>query len=81
MANDREGGSRFLYEPFDANRARIDANEKMFNQRWDALEQRLEKIEENIDRVDKRLWIMVYGIVAVVLSRTASSIIAFANSV
>ena len=79
MSNNRDGGSRYLYEPFDANRARIDANAKIQNERWEALEQRLEAIERNIDRVDKRLWIMVYGIVAVVLSRFVSTLAVYSN--
>jgi len=79
MSNNRDSGSRYLYEPFDTNRARIDANEKVQEERWDALERRLDSIEKNIDRVDKRLWILVYGIVGVVLSRFVSSLAAFSN--
>ena len=76
MSDRERSGSRYLYEPFDANRARIETNEKLLTQRWDALERRLEKLEEQIERVDKRLWVLVYGVVAVVLSRAASSKIA-----
>ncbi|MEM7243280.1 MAG: hypothetical protein AAF429_13940 [Pseudomonadota bacterium] len=79
MSGNREGGSRFLYEPFDANRARIEANQQLQDQRWATLEGRLDGIEENIDRLDKRLWIMVYGIVAIVLSRAVNSLVVFAN--
>ena len=39
------GGSRFLYDPFDVANARIDANERVLAERWDALEFRLKGIE------------------------------------
>ena len=50
----RIGGSRFLYEPFDAASARIDANERINDERWNALERRLVRLEEVIDRIERR---------------------------
>ena len=42
------GGSRFLYDPFDVADARIDANERVMEQRWEGLEFRLKGIEAAI---------------------------------
>ena len=36
----RGGGSRFLYEPFDAAHARIEVNERIAEERWALLERR-----------------------------------------
>ena len=41
----RGGGSRFLYEPFDAAAARIEVNERIQEERWAHLERRLAQIE------------------------------------
>ena len=38
----RGGGSRFLYEPFDAAAARIEVNERIQEERWAQLERRLD---------------------------------------
>ena len=69
------GGSRFLYDPFDVANARIDANERVMEQRWDALEFRLKGIENGIDRMEKRLWLAVFGVVSVILAQGISELI------
>ena len=58
----RIGGSRFLYEPFDAASARIDANERINDERWNALERRLVRLEEVIDRIERRMWLAMSGV-------------------
>lgn len=60
------GGSRFLYEPFDAASARIEANERVMQERWGALEFRLNAIEMGIDRLERRLWLAVFGVMGAV---------------
>lgn len=57
----RGGGSRYLYEPFDAANARIEANERVIAERWHGLERRLVMIENTLERLEKRLWLAVYG--------------------
>ena len=59
--NKRSGGSRYLYEPFDAASARIEANERVINERWHGLERRLLMIETTLERLERRLWLAVYG--------------------
>ena len=51
------GGSRFLYESFDVAAARIEANERVAQERWAALEFRLSQIDAALERLDKRIWV------------------------
>lgn len=62
-------GSRYLYDSFDAAQARIEANERVAEERWVALEYRLSRIEEALERLERRLWLAVYGVAAVVLAQ------------
>lgn len=67
--NAARSGSRFLYDPFDATQARIDANERVLAERWEALEFRLRGIELMLERQERRLWLAVMGVVATVLAQ------------
>jgi uncharacterized protein (TIGR02217 family) len=64
-----EGGSRFVYESFDAAAARIEANERVANERWAGLEYRLGLIEATLERLEKRIWVGVYGVAAFLLAQ------------
>lgn len=64
----RTGGSRFLYEPFEAA-LRIEAHERITDERWVALEKRLNTIETVLERLEKRLWLAVFGVVGFVLTQ------------
>ena len=66
----RGGGSRFLYEPFDAA-ARIDVNERIQEERWSQLERRLNQIEVALDRLERRIWLAVYGAASLILADIA----------
>ncbi|MBZ0130163.1 MAG: hypothetical protein K8F59_13705 [Rhodobacteraceae bacterium] len=67
----RTGGSRFLYEPFDAAAARIEANERVTEERWSGLERRLQTIETMLERLERRLWLAVYGVAGFILTQGA----------
>ena len=69
------GGSRFLYDPFDAATARIEANERVLGERWQALAYRLESIETALERLERRLWLAVFGVLSVVLAEGVSRLI------
>ncbi|GLQ34050.1 hypothetical protein GCM10007939_03330 [Amylibacter marinus] len=69
MSARESGGSKFLYEPFNENAARIDTHEKVLAERWAGLERRLSMIEASLERLERRLWLAVYGVVAVILTR------------
>ncbi|PWG73504.1 hypothetical protein DF186_22735, partial [Enterococcus hirae] len=57
----RTGGSRFLSEPFDAASARLEAHERVTEERWINLERRLQHIEGLLDRMERRMWLAVSG--------------------
>jgi DNA anti-recombination protein RmuC len=62
------GGSRFLYEPFEAA-ARLETHAQVINERWRSLERRLGTIETSLERLERRLWLAVYGLAGFVLVR------------
>lgn len=68
------GGSRFLYDSFDAAQARIEAQERVADERQGALVWRLTKIEEALERMEKRIWIGVYGVAAFLLAQVAEAV-------
>ncbi len=69
------GGSRYLYDSFDAATARIEANERVAEERWVALEFRLRQIDEALERLEKRIWLGVYGVAAFLLAQGAEAIL------
>ncbi|MBA3325173.1 MAG: hypothetical protein H0T41_07905 [Rhodobacteraceae bacterium] len=71
----RGGGSRFLYDPFDVTEARIEANERVAEQRWVQLERRLNQIEVTLDRLEKRMWLAVYGAASLILADIAYGLV------
>lgn len=71
----RGGGSRYLYEPFDAAQARIETHERVTDERWSALERRLTLIESTLERLEKRLWTAVAGVVGFILTRGIYSLL------
>jgi hypothetical protein len=75
MSGPDVGGSRYLYAPFDAANARIDANERVLEERWTALTFRLEGIEKALERLERRLWLAVFGVVAVILTEAISHLL------
>jgi hypothetical protein len=70
------GGSRYLYDSFEATAARIDAQEKVFELRKEALEFRISRLETALERLEKRLWLAVYGVAAGVLIHGALALVA-----
>lgn len=76
---ERIGGSRFLYEPFDANSARIDAHELVNQERWTALERRLHRMEEVLDRLERRMWLAVTAMAGFLAADVAYSFLQSTN--
>ena len=70
----KEAGSRFLYDSFDAAAARIEANERVMDERWTALDFRLAQIDAALERLEKRIWVGVYGVAAFLLAQGAEAI-------
>lgn len=65
------GGSRYLYDSFDAATARIEANERVAEERWTGLEYRLRQMEATLERVERRIWLAVYGVAGMALASGA----------
>ena len=57
------------------------AHERLTEVHFKNVERRLERIEQAMERLEKRLWIAVYGIVAVVLTQGIRSIMDIAPGV
>jgi hypothetical protein len=66
-------GSRYLYDSFDAAAARIEANERVADERWTGLEYRLGQIEGSLERLEKR-----NGVAAFLLAQVAETLLAAA---
>jgi hypothetical protein len=75
MSDRERAGSRYLYAPFDAANARIEANERVQQERWQALTFRLEGIEAALERLERRLWLAVFGVVSVILAQGINELI------
>ena len=71
-------GSRYLKEPFEcAHEHRFEATERIMALQFETVERRLERIEAMIEGVEKRLWMTVFGVVGVILSKAAQSALEF----
>lgn len=57
---------------------KLQAHERVVDIQLANLVTRLDRVEEMIERLEKRLWLMVYGIVAVILSQVMQSVLAIA---
>ena len=74
--NERTGaGSRYLYDSFEVASVRIEANERVAQERWAALEYRLQQIETALGRMEKRIWVAVYGVATFLLAEGAQVVI------
>ena len=65
---------RFLCAPG----LKIEHQERMAELRFAQLNQALGKIEATMERLEKRLWVTVYGVVAVILATAVQSLLTFA---
>lgn len=54
---------------------RLQAHERVSDIQHKNLVNRLERIEEMMERLEKRLWLTVYGVVAMILGQGLQSII------
>lgn len=63
-------GDRLGFEAFDCAPAlRLEAHERVAALQFEALDKRLDRLEELLERLEKRLWLTVYGVVAVILAQ------------
>lgn len=57
---------------------RFEAQERIMALQFGTVERRLERIEAMIEGLERRLWMTVYGVVAVILTQAVQGILEFA---
>lgn len=57
---------------------RLEAQERIMALQFGTMEKRLERIEAMIMGLEKRLWMTVYGVVAVILTQAVQGILEYA---
>ncbi|MEP4195378.1 MAG: hypothetical protein ABJL99_07045 [Aliishimia sp.] len=55
---------------------RLQAHERLADVHQRNLERRLDRIEQTMERLEKRLWLTVYGVCAVILAQGVQSFLA-----
>lgn len=70
-------GSRFIKEPFGWQDQRFETQERIMALQFAQVERRLERIEALIEGLERRLWVTVYGVVAVILTQAVQSILEY----
>ena len=70
-----ETGGRVVNDNLTAAAARIEANERVAEERWAALDYRLGRIEAGLEGLEKRVWLGVYGVAAFLLTQMAEAVI------
>ena len=70
-------GERYGFEAFDCAPAlRLEAHERVAKLQFDGLSNRLDRIEALMERLEKRLWLTVYGVVAIILAQALQPLLA-----
>lgn len=67
-------GSRFVRDAAWHDQ-RFEAQERIMALQFGAVEKRLERIEALIEGLERRLWMTVYGVVAVILTQAVQGIL------
>lgn len=63
-----------MYERFDcAPGLRLEAHERVAEIHHQNMLQRMDRLEEMMERMERRLWLTVYGVVAVILAQAVQS--------
>ncbi|OJI93371.1 hypothetical protein LY10_02328 [Planktotalea frisia] len=67
---------RYGFEAFDCAPAlRLEAHERVATLQFEGISKRLDRIEALIERLEKRLWLTVYGVVAVILAEAVQPLL------
>ncbi len=68
-----------LYERFDcAPGLRLEAHERVAEIHRQNMLKRMDRLEEMMERMERRLWLTVYGVVAVILAQAVQSVLVVA---
>ena len=71
-------GSRFVKDAFGWHDQRFEAQERIMALQFGTVEKRLERIEMLIEGLERRLWMTVYGVVAVILTQAVQGLLEYA---
>lgn len=71
-------GSKFIERPGIWHEQKLEAQERIMALQFGQVDRRLERIEALIEGLERRLWMTVYGVVAVILTQAVQSILQFA---
>lgn len=64
-----------IYERFDcAPGLKLQAHERVTQIHQDNLSKRMDRLEEVMERLERRLWLTVYGVVAVMLGQVVQGL-------
>ncbi|WP_010138006.1 GTA head formation protein, RCAP_rcc01685 family [Oceanicola sp. S124] len=64
------------YEEFQCGPSvRLEAHERLSKMQIEALHDRMDRIELVLERLEKRLWLIVFGVVGVILAQAFQSVI------
>ncbi len=67
------------YERFDcAPGLRLEAHERVSDIHHQNMVQRMKRMEDMMERMERRLWLTVYGVVAVILAQAVQSVLVVA---
>ncbi|GGE21650.1 hypothetical protein GCM10011360_07760 [Primorskyibacter flagellatus] len=74
---EQSGIKRYGFERFDCAPAlRLEAHEQLSRLHIEGLKDSISRLEVVIERLERRLWLTVYGVVAVILAEGFQSILA-----
>ena len=71
-------GSKFIERPGIWHEQKLEAQERIMALQFGQVDRRLERIESLIEGLERRLWMTVYCVVAVILTQAVQSILQFA---
>lgn len=75
-----EGGKRPGFEAFPCEPAlRLESHERVSRLQFDSVSKRQDRIESGMERLERRLWLTVYGVVAVILAQAVQSLTGLAG--
>jgi hypothetical protein len=74
------GEDHWALDSFDcAPGLRLKAHERVSQIYYDNINKMLDRLEELLERLERRLWLAVYGVVAVVLAQAFRSLIVISS--
>lgn len=77
--DNRQTGSRYLYEPFVDHNCHLELLERLFEEKIAVINERLDRIDRQTSQLDRRLWVGCFGVVMVLLTKAIIGILIYAG--